>query len=118
MEDDGKIKHIGSILERRRKRSPVFVESIRLLPNGLRREVTRFAQRMRRRHDAVDLHVDALQFARYTLFPWHEFHNNYTHTSKRKGRPQIILPGVRHVERFVTYHGVDGELTVLFLEII
>ena len=69
MEDDGKIKHIGSILERSSKRSPVFVESIRLLPNGLRREVTRFAQRMRRRHDAVDLHVDALQFARYTLFP-------------------------------------------------
>ena len=32
--------------------------------------------------------------------------------------PQIILPGVRHVERFVTYHGVDGELAVLLLKVV
>ena len=61
MEDDGKIEHIGSIFQRRGERAPILVESVRLLTYGLRREVTSLAQRMRRRHDVIDLDVNTLQ---------------------------------------------------------
>ena len=61
MEDDGKIEHIGSVLQRRGERAPILVESVRLLTYGLRREVTSLAQRMRRCHDVIDLDVNTLQ---------------------------------------------------------